>query len=157
MKKLSDDYCIVLTRHSPDNPGDKISILKNNEVVEKTPHGSNFNQPHRTCFDSFLPRNDIIELRNGGTDGVRISLGLIYGGISTQLFFGPNADLSSVVIDENDNECIAKNEVTSKIRIQDGKIIESECLGNLTLTHLIASFCRDLVSIKMNSNPKLKI
>ena len=132
LKRLSEDYCIVLTPHS--NPGDKISILKNNQVVDKTPHESDFNQAHRYCFDSFLPSDDIIELRHGGTNGVRISLGLIYGGISTQLFFGPNADLSSVAIDEDDNKCSETNEVTSKIRIQDGKIIESECLGNFTLT-----------------------
>ena len=160
LDKLSDDrYCIVLTPHlSPDsNPGDEISIWKNNQLFEKTPDGSNFNQPHRSCFYSFPSSDDIIELRNGGTDGVRISLGLIYGGISTQLFFGPNADLFSVVIDKNNNECSEKNEITSKIRIQDGKIIESECLGNFTLTHLIASFYRFLVSITRKPNPNMKI
>ena len=101
-------------------------------MVDTTPRLNDFNDPHRTCFDSFLPSHDIIELRDGGNDGVRISLALIYNGISTQLLFGQNADLTSVVIDENGNECRKQREITSKIKILDGKIIESECTGAFT-------------------------
>ena len=101
-------------------------------MVDTTPRLNDFNKAHRTCFDSFLPIRDIIELRNGGNDGVRISLELIYNGMSTQLFFGENADLTSVVIDENNNECRKQREITSKIKILDGKIIESECTGAFT-------------------------
>ena len=101
-------------------------------MVDTTPRLNDFNEAHRTCFDSFRPTRDIIELRNGGNDGVRISLELIYNGMSTQLFFGENADLTSVVIDENNNECRKQREITSKIKILDGKIIESECTGAFT-------------------------
>ena len=127
---LDHHYCIEVIPHS--NKGDAISILKNDQVVDTTPRLNDFNDPHRTCFDSFLPSHDIIELRDGGNDGVRISLALIYNGISTQLLFGQNADLTSVVIDENGNECRKQREITSKIKILDGKIIESECTGAFT-------------------------
>ena len=101
-------------------------------MVDTTPRLNDFNEAHRTCFDSFRPIHDIIELRNGGNDGVRISLSLIYNGISTQLLFGENADLTTVVIDENGHECREQREITSKIKILDGKIIESECTGAFT-------------------------
>ena len=103
--------------------------MKNDQVVDTTPALNDFTETHRTCFDLFNPSQDIIELRNGGIDGVRISLKLIHNGISTQLFFGRNADLASVVIDENNNACGEQNEITSAIRINDGRIIESECRG----------------------------
>ena len=57
-------------------------------MFDTTPALNDFNETHRTCFDSFLPSHDIIELRNGGEDGVRISLKLVNNGISTKLFFG---------------------------------------------------------------------
>ena len=101
-------------------------------MFDTTPRLNDFNDAHRTCFDSFLPSHDIIELRNGGTNGVRISLYLINNGSSTQLFFGENANLETVVIDENNNECREKREMTSKIKIHDGRIIESECKGAYT-------------------------
>ena len=101
-------------------------------MVDTTPRLNNFNEAHRTCFDSFLPSHDIIELRNGGKNGVRISLTLINHGISTQLFFGQNADLTSVVIDGNNNECSELKEITSAIKIHDGRIIQSECIGLFT-------------------------
>ena len=101
-------------------------------MVDKTPRLNDFNDAHRTCFDSFLPSHDIIELRNGGKNGVRISLNLIIHGISTQLFFGQNADLTSVVIDGNNNECSELKEITSAIKIHDGRIVQSECTGLFT-------------------------
>ena len=100
-------------------------------MFDTTPRLNDFNDAHRTCFDSFLPSHDIIELRNGGKDGVRISLGMIYNGISTQFFFGQNADLTSVVIDGNNNDCSEQREITSAIKIHDGTITESECTGLL--------------------------
>ena len=87
---LDQRYCIEVIPDS--NKGNEISILKNNQVVDKTPRLNDFNDAHRTCFDSFLPSHDIIELRNGGKNGVKISLNLINHGITTQLFFGKNAD-----------------------------------------------------------------
>ena len=107
-------------------------------MVDKTPRLNDFNDAHRTCFDSFLPSHDIIELRNGGKNGVRISLKLINNESSTQLFFGQNADLTSVVIDGNNNDCSEQREITSGIKIQVGRIIESECIGSLIcITYLI--------------------
>ena len=88
---------------------------------------------------------DIYELRNGGKNGVRISLQLIKNGISTQLFFGKNADLTSVVIDGNNNKCREDNEVTTGIRIHDGKIIESKCKGWFIYYHM--TFDRTYLSI----------
>ena len=101
-------------------------------MVDTTPILNDFNEAHRSCFDSFLPSHDIIELRNGGKDGVRVSLNQINNGISTQLFFGQNADLTSVVIDGNNNECSEQNEITSAISIYDGRIMKSECIGSFT-------------------------
>ena len=98
-------------------------------MVDTTPAHNDFNEAHTTCFDLFLP-SDIIELRNGGNDGVRISIELITNGISTQLFFGQNADLTSVVIDGNNNECGEQTEILSAVKIHDGRIIESECIGS---------------------------
>ena len=106
--------------------------MKNDQVIDTTPSLNNFNEAHQTCFDLFLPNHDIIELLNGGKDGVRISLKLINNGISSQFFFGQNADLTSVVIDGNNNACSEHNEITSAIRIHDGRIIESECKGSFT-------------------------
>ena len=137
---LDHRYCIEVTPSS--NKGNKISILKNNEVVSTTPGFDDFNEAHRTCFDSFLPSHNVIELRNGGKDGVRISLKLINNGIATQLFFGPNADLTSVAIDGNKHECNDQKEVTSAIKIYDGRIIESECIGSFTFIIFVRLFDR---------------
>ena len=120
-------YCIEVTPHA--NKGDEIFILKNHQVIDTTPRLNDFNAAHRTCFNSFLPSDDIIELRNGGNDGVQISIELITNGIKTQLFFGENADLTSVIIDGNNTECGEQIEKTSAIKINDGAIIESECIG----------------------------
>ena len=99
-------------------------------MVDTTPRLNDFNAAHRTCFDLFFPSHDIIEIRNGGINGVRISLALIQNEISTQLSFGKNADLTSVVIDGNNNACDEQNEITSAIKIHDGRIIKSECIGS---------------------------
>ena len=112
------------------NKGDEIYILKNHQVVDKTPRLNDFNEAHRSCFDKFVPSHDLIELRNTGEDGVRISLTLFNNGTSTHLFFGQNADLTSVVIDGNNNQCSEQNEITPNIRIRDGRIIESACEGS---------------------------
>ena len=105
-------------------------------MFDTTPRLNDFNEAHRTCFDSFLLSHDIIELRNGGQNGVRISLKQINSGNSTQFFFGENDDLTSVVIDGNNNHCSEQNEITSSIIIQNGRIIESECKGKFTYIKL---------------------
>ena len=60
---------------------------------------------------------------------VRISLNQIKNGSSTQFLFGQNADLTSVVIDGNNNDCSEQREITSAIKIHDGRVIKSECTG----------------------------
>ena len=101
-------------------------------MVSTTPGFDDFNEAHRTCFDLFLPSHDTIELRSGGLNGVRVSLQLIHNEVTSQLFFGQNADLTSVVIDGNNNQCSDQREITSAIRIHDGRILESECIGTFT-------------------------
>ena len=101
-------------------------------MVDTTPRLNDFNATHRTCFDLYLPSLDIIELRNGGLNGVRISVKLINNGTSSQLFFGQNADLTWVIINGNNNRCGRHKEITSAIRIYDGRITESECIGSFT-------------------------
>ena len=102
-------------------------------MISKTPYRNDFNDVHTTCFDSFLPNQDIIELRSGGTDGVSISVKLNYDGMSTQLLFGKNADLTTVILNRNGNKCSQPYEITSAIKIHDGRITESECRGTFTL------------------------
>ena len=101
-------------------------------MVDTTPRLNDFNATHRTCFDLYLPSLDIIELRNGGINGVRVSVKLINKGISSQLFFGQNADLTWVIIDGNGNQCSEQKEITSAIKILDGRIIKSQCKGSFT-------------------------
>ena len=123
---LDHRYCIEVIPHS--NKGDAISILKNDQVVD-TIRDLNFNEVHRTCFDLFFPSHDMIELRNGGENGFQISLNIINNEKSTPLRFGPNADLTSVFLDVNNNRCSEQIEITSAITIHDGRIIKSECIG----------------------------
>ena len=101
-------------------------------MVDTTPRLNDFNEAHRTCFDLFLPSHNVIELRNGGKNGVRISVKLINNGTSSQLFFGQNADLTWVIIDGNGNQCSEQKEITSAIKILDGRIIKSQCIGSFT-------------------------
>ena len=98
-------------------------------MVATTPRLNEFIEAHTTCFDLSIPSLDIIELRNGGKNGVRISLNQINNGSSTQFLFGKNADLTSVVIDGNNNDCSEQREITSGIKIHDGRVIKSECTG----------------------------
>ena len=57
-----------------------MSILKNGEIVDRTQAFSNFDGPHIKCFDSFDTVNDILEIKNGGHDGVLIFVKLINNG-----------------------------------------------------------------------------
>ena len=78
--------------------------------------------------------NDIIELRNTGNDGSDISINLINNGVPFQLEgFGPGANLNYIEIDGDNNICRYDVEASSFLKIQNGKILESECRGKLTL------------------------
>ena len=114
------------------NKGDQISILQNDQVVDFTPSGENFINIHKTCFNSFDEENDIIELRNGGNNGVRISINLISKGVKTQLLFGKNENLIWVALDrrnEDNDSCKSDGEISSFIKIRNGEVIQSACVG----------------------------
>ena len=77
--------------------------------------------------------NDIIELRSTGNDGADISINLINNGMKTELVgFGLNADLNFVEIDGDYSFCYSNNESASFIKIQNGQILKSKCLGKST-------------------------
>lgn len=87
-------------------------------------------QTHLICFDRFDVEQDVFELKYGsGNNSMEISVNLINRGVSKKLHFGKNANLDSTVIDENNLSCREDQEITNVIRIQNGTIIESECVG----------------------------
>ena len=74
--------------------------------------------------------NDIIELRKTGDDGADITINLIYNGVSTPLEgFGSNKNLNMITIDGNQHTCAIDKEIAPFIRIRNGKILESKCVG----------------------------
>ena len=88
------------------------------------------NQTHLICFDRFNMEQDVFELKYGsGNNSMEISVNLINRGVSKKLHFGKNANLDSTIIDENNLSCREDQEITNVIRIQNGTIIESECVG----------------------------
>ena len=125
-------YCIEIILK--DNQGNRILILKNDVIVDQTPEFDLFNDTHTTCFNTYDLDNDIFELRHsGGTDGVTIHVNLIDKGTVKQLFFGSNADLDWFWIDGDDFKCQAHVETSHSLRIKNGTIIESECVGKCSV------------------------
>ena len=124
---LEQKYCIELT--PTNNKGNAVGILRNDKIVDTTPAFDDFVAKHVTCFDSFDLKNDILELRNGGIDAVTLAINLRNKGVSTSLKFGLNGDLTTIAIDQNSLYCNEDGEAASTIRIQNGKVIESECIG----------------------------
>ena len=124
---FSGQYCIELIP-DPGNPGDAISILKNGQVVDITPEQKDFVETHKTCFDSFDVKNDIIELQNGGIHSVTISVNLINGEVTKQLLFGKHANMNWLFIDTGE-WCREQDEKASVVRIQNGIITKSACVG----------------------------
>ena len=121
------NYCIELIPRG--NRGNAVVILKNDEIVDTTPALNNFVANHLTCFDSFDLENDIFELRNGGDDAVSVAINLINRGVSKTLKFGLNIDLTATAIDGDHLYCREDAEVSSSIRIRNGEIIKSQCIG----------------------------
>ena len=109
--------------------GSAISILKNDQIVDITPAYDDFVNTHKSCFDFFDAKNDIIELRNGGNDRVAFQVNLIDAGVRTQLRFAKNADRTTIHMAGDEDWCYEKWESTPAIKIQDGKIIESACIS----------------------------
>ena len=104
--------------------------MRNDQVVDITPGLPNFKTSHKICFENFDQQNDILELRHsGGNDGVTISVNLIYQGVTSQLLFGLKADLTWIKIDGDGLKCKKDVEAAYTLRILNGKIIESECIG----------------------------
>ena len=120
---------IIPISGSSSDYGDAIAILRNDEVVDATPAYADFVNAHETCFESFDIKNDIFELRNGGADAVKISVILTRGGMTTQLMFGLNEDLTEIWINGNLMNCGGGYETTPSIKIQNGIIVRSACKG----------------------------
>ena len=110
-----------------------------NDVVEATiPAKPNFTSTRKTCWDDFYFQNDIVEIRhNGGDDGVSIKVNLINQGVSTKLLFGSNADIDWIILDSDQNDgnygddgnwCLSSNEAAYAVKIQNGQIIQSQCV-----------------------------
>ena len=125
---FSGQYCIELIP-DPSNPGDAISIVKNGHVFDITPAQKDFVETHRTCFDSFDVENDVIELQNGGIHSVTISVNLINGKVTKQLLFGKDADMTWLKIDGDHSGCREDSEKAGVIKIQNGIITKSACVG----------------------------
>ena len=85
---------------------------------------------HLTCFDQFDMAHDVFELRHGGgKNSMEISVNLINQGELTKLYFGENANLTSIAVAGSNLACQVNKEATDVIRIQNGTVIESECVG----------------------------
>ena len=126
----AQQYCIELTPSG--NHGNEVYVFQNDKIVDEIPEFSRFDLPHRTCFEYFDLANDIFELRHsGGNDGVSMTVNLLLNGFITKLHFGLEADLPSIFLDSNDLKCKKQIEATRFIKIQNNKIIRSECFGSL--------------------------
>ena len=90
--------------------GKRYELLVDPEMVDDFK-----NDPDSVNIDDFLAMDEVF-----------------HDASSTQLFFGENAVLTAVFIDGNNNYCSEQDESTSTIRIYDGRIIESECIGSFT-------------------------
>ena len=146
--------------------------------MDITPSYDDFVNSHETCFNSFDMKNDIIELQYGGNNAVQISINLINEDVTTQLLFGPNAESTWTAIDGNGFRCKSAeqmksdgmaadsiSEVSRLIKIQNGKIIQSACIGkfkrkeNRKITNLTVHL--QLIRILCDRNafcyPKFKI
>ena len=103
--------------------------MKNGKVVSTIPALSEFDKAETFCFELFDVEKDIIELRSTGKNGREISINLIDGGVTRQLLFGPNADKPWIYIDDNQIQCTSDEESTNVLKIKNGIIIQSACIG----------------------------
>jgi len=129
-KSSCESYCIEVVPRT-FNRGDAILVLKNNQIVNTIP--SRFTDTKQICFPDLDLKEDIIELRHTGGDQVAISVNLIEQGNIQQLKFGENQDLEILRIDSSDKssggwDCNPTAEATGSLKIQNGKIIQSECV-----------------------------
>ena len=112
--------------------------MKNGVIASAIPSKPYFTSTQTICWNAFDFENDIVEIRhNGPNDGVRIRVNLIYEGVSTKLLFGKKGTTLWITLDtgpissdsdaSNGLYCQAAKEAAHAIKIQNGKIIESEC------------------------------
>ena len=78
-------------------------------------------------------KNDIIELRHTGNDAIAIKMNIIEAGKKTPLKFGKDKNIDKFYIDgpaksSGGWRCTETVEATGSIKIQNGKIIQSECI-----------------------------
>ena len=133
----AEPYCIEVIPEG--NGGDELLILQNDQVRLTIP--DYFTETQTVCFNSYNLENDIFEIRhNGPNDGVSIHVNLNHGDVTTQLLFGPNADLDFITMDALLNGgatlmsvdgwyCRPEHEATGTIKIQNNAIIESSCVS----------------------------
>ena len=112
--------------------------------MNRVPAG--FSGEHVECYDKNNPPNfqldtAIFEIQPTGIDGVSIKVNIDDEGSITPLYFGENADLDTIFINVDNPSIIgcpssygtgqATGEATSSLKIQNGVIIESECVQRL--------------------------
>ena len=101
-------------------------------------------EDYSRCFnknDDPNVANDIFEIRHaGGNDGTSIHVSIIDEETREDLLFGQNADIDYIIIDGPSDSsgtgldgfmCYDDREATSSLKIQNGVIIESECVQRL--------------------------
>ena len=107
--------------------------MKNGEVVDTTPAYNDFDHDHETCFGSFDVENDMLELRivdeTRTGRGTGISVNLINAGVTTTLLFGSSGTDTEFALDPDSLLCRSPWENAPAIRIQNGTVIQSACIG----------------------------
>ena len=114
--------------------------LKEIDRISNFGHGAT-TEDYSRCFDkNDYPNvaNDIFEIRHaGGDDGTGIHVSIIDEETRKDLLFGQNADIDFIIIDssigstptgKDGNYCYDDREGAASIKIQNGAIIESECV-----------------------------
>ena len=114
--------------------------LKEIDRISNFGHGATTEDYFR-CFDKkYYPNvaNGIFEIRHaGGNDGTGIHVSIIDEETRKDLLFGRNSDIDFIIIDSSigssqtgtdGNYCYDYREGAASIKIQNGAIIESECV-----------------------------
>ena len=118
-------YCLEV--NSGSKKKNTLAIKKNEEIVDQTSAVFNSGGVQLICLDSFDAVNDILEIKNGAGNAVKISVKLINNDTVTSLHSGQSKNLNSILIDDRYEICEKNFEVASAIKIQNGVIIQSAC------------------------------
>ena len=96
-----------------------------------------FSREHVECYDKNNPPNvpldtAVFEIQPTGLDGVSIRVNIDDEGSITPLYFGESGDLDTIFINVENPSIIGcpsvYGEATSSLKIQNGVIIESQCI-----------------------------